>query len=682
MCLVMVGLNQKINLLKGVGSQTEKLLKKTGITTLLDLLLHLPVRYENRSKVLSTDQAKQGEHGLFEGVVIDARLSGRGKAFKVTVRSDCGGLLVLVLFHFKNLAQSFRIGRKGRFWGRCRQREDLCTIEIAHPQTTWLDTGYVKPSPYFYPIYPAIAGIHANKISSLISQALEQLSKENAGELDDVLGLSFEEAVRNIHFLSLEKPLEIYEQKTSKEHERIKIEELVAHRLGFLWMRSLRQQNAKKSLVCREVKLIDKLISTLPFQLSDDQNQVIKEIGQDMSQSTPMLRLLQGDVGCGKTVVAIAAMLQACGSGYQAALMVPIEVLAEQHYQSIYPVAEQLGVSVQLIIGGSKRAKTPFDADILIGTHALFHMKQNLNKLALIVVDEQHRFGVEQRLALLKLSEKHTPHQLMMSATPIPRTQAMTMYGDLECSTIRKRPSQRKPIKTVVTSNVKSQSVMDSVLKQCTEGHQAYWVCPTIEDSEKMQLQSAETRFKLLMDRCGQSKVSIGLLHGRMKNTEKQATMACFKRGEIQLLVATTVIEVGVDVSNATIMVIEHAECFGLAQVHQLRGRVGRGDEQSYCVLLYGSPLAETARKRLSFLRDSDDGFYLAEQDLKLRGSGEILGTQQSGHWSFRVADIVYDEDCIAEAEKISVEMLQKSPQKALKIIEKWHPIDIYNVQA
>ncbi len=602
------------------------------------------------------------------------------------VMVDSTGIIHLRFFHFsaaqKNaLAEGVRI----RCYGEVRRGRS--GPEIYHPEYRILKAGQEEPVPdTFTAVYPTTDGLQQGRMRGVISQALSLL--DQAGGLKDCLppeitrqfklfGLT--ESIRLIHRPPLDAPLEWMNADTNPGAKRLAFEELLAHRLCMRRFKTLYAQRRAPALT-EGGELVKQFEKTLPFELTASQRQVSAEIEADLMTSTPMLRLLQGDVGSGKTLVAALSALKCLSSGFQVALMAPTEILAEQHCVSFRAWFEPLGIRVGWLSGKTRAAErrqvlqelTSGECQLLIGTHALFQDQVQYKSLGLIIVDEQHRFGVHQRLSLRDKGGKDrlSPHQLVMTATPIPRTLAMSAYADLECSVISELPPGRTPVNTALISNSRRAQVTERILQACNSGQQAYWVCTLIEESEQLQAQAAEATAESLRSKLQNLKV--GLIHGRIKTSEKQEIMAGFKQGDIHLLVATTVIEVGVDVPNASLMVIENPERLGLAQLHQLRGRVGRGSTQSHCIMLYQTPLSENSKKRLTVMRESTDGFFIAEQDLELRGPGQVLGTQQTGLMTFRIADIGRDSLMLDDVKRASEELSARYPESVDPLIRRW----------
>ncbi|XKG99900.1 ATP-dependent DNA helicase RecG [Marinobacter nauticus] len=670
--------------LKGVGSALAGKLEKLGIRSVQDLLFHLPHRYEDRTRVVPIGSLRIGDVAVIEGEVMKADLvMGRRRSLQVTLKDD-SGFLVLRFFHF-NASQKNQLSEGARV--RCfgEVRPGRAGFEFYHPEYQ------VNPPPMppanqatLTPVYPLTEGIQQPRVRSLCQQALGFLNRFPIKDwlppelLADYQLPSITEAVRLVHSPPAGTPVHLLMEGRHPAQQRLVMEELLAHQLSLLQVRE--QIQAREALPLLPTgDLSERFLDQLPFSLTGAQRHVMSDIRQDLSQPLPMLRLVQGDVGSGKTVVAALAALQAIGAGAQVALMAPTEILAEQHYQNFRSWLEPLGIRLAWVSGKVKgRARKEAlaavaggDAQVVIGTHALFQNDVEFQRLALVIVDEQHRFGVHQRLALREkgVGGSLAPHQLIMTATPIPRTLAMSAYADLDTSVIDELPPGRKPIETVVVSDSRRDEIVDRVRQACREGRQAYWVCTLIEESEALQCQAAEVTAAELADRLPDLKV--GLVHGRLKAAEKAEVMESFKNGELDLLVATTVIEVGVDVPNASLIIIENPERLGLAQLHQLRGRVGRGEQASYCVLLYHPPLSSNGKARLQALRDSQDGFFIAEKDLEIRGPGEVLGTRQTGMMQFRLADFERDKGWIEPVREMAPGLMAQS-RTVEALIRRW----------
>lgn len=670
--------------LKGVGSSLAEKLARLGIASLQDLLFHLPHRYEDRTRIIPMGSLRVGDVAVVEGEVMKADLvMGRRRSLQVTLK-DNSGFLVLRFFHF-NAAQKNQLaeGTRVRCFGEVRPGR--AGYEFYHPE--YQSNPPAMPAEgqaTLTPVYPLTEGIQQPRVRSLCQQALGYLQRHPIRDwLPAQLLAAYQlpgitEAVQLVHSPPANSPVHLLMEGRHPAQQRLVMEELLAHQLSLLQVRE--QIQARQALPLLPTgNLCERFLEELPFALTGAQRQVVSEIRQDLSQPLPMLRLVQGDVGSGKTVVAALAALQTIGAGAQVALMAPTEILAEQHYQNFSGWLEPLGVEVAWLSGKvkGKARKDVLDtvhtggSSVVIGTHALFQNDVLFHRLALVIVDEQHRFGVHQRLALREKGVGGTlaPHQLIMTATPIPRTLAMSAYADLDTSVIDELPPGRKPVETIVIPDSRREDVIDRVRSACIDGRQAYWVCTLIEESEALQCQAAEVTEQELTERLPGLK--IGLVHGRLKSAEKMTVMDQFKQGELDLLVATTVIEVGVDVPNASLIIIENPERLGLAQLHQLRGRVGRGEQASFCVLMYHPPLSANGKARLQALRDSQDGFVIAEKDLEIRGPGEVLGTRQTGMMQFRLADFERDKEWIEPVQEMAPGLM-KHPQLVQALIRRW----------
>ncbi len=653
--------------LRGVGPRMATKLEQLGISNIQDLLFHLPMRYQDRTRVTPIGALQPGTDVVVEGDIKVADVAfGRRRSLVCRIQDGTGNL-TLRFFHFSGAQKNnLRTGSRLRCFGEVRP--GASGLEMYHPEYRLLNED--KPNPVeesLTPVYPSTAGLTQAGIRKLCSQALELLAQNQVAELlPEPDGSRFElaEAIQYLHAPPPDAPQELIAEGRHPAQLRLALEELVAHNLSLEKLRRQQQSHGAPRLE-RGIAPVEEFVEQLPFELTAAQQRVRQEISADLCSGVPMLRLMQGDVGSGKTVVAACAALQAIAAGYQVAIMAPTEILSEQHWQSFQAWFEPLGIQLVWLTGrlkGKQRQITletlsSGNAMLAVGTHALFQEDVAFQNLGLIIVDEQHRFGVHQRL---KLSEKATPgdgraHQLVMTATPIPRTLSMVAYADLDCSVIDELPPGRIPVQTALVDSDRRDQVVERVAAACSEGRQAYWVCTLIEESDALQAQAAEaTRDELLL---ALPDIEVGLVHGRLKAADKAAIMARFKTGEIQLLVATTVIEVGVDVANASLMIIENPERLGLAQLHQLRGRVGRGADASHCVLLYQLPLGQHSKARLTAMRESSDGFYIAERDLELRGPGEVLGTRQTGLMEFRIANIQLHAHLLDEVRRLAAQM-------------------------
>jgi ATP-dependent DNA helicase RecG len=654
-------------------------LAKLGLTRRDDLVLHLPLRYEDETSVTLIDAALPGSPVQVEAEVLDVSVQFRPRRQLVVRVADASGELVLRFLNFygsqtKQLETARDNGRRLRIFGEIRH--GFLGAEMVHPRYRPVADDEALPCS-LTPVYPTTAGVSQNALRKLIGKAL---GEADLGELLDARWcrrhalLAFADAVLLLHAPPPGVPEAELQLRTHPAWRRIKFDELLAQQLSLRRAYNARRQKGAPPLKSAG-QLGQQLLAVLPFGLTGAQQRVVAEIAGDLAQPYPMQRLLQGDVGSGKTIVAALAACQAIEAGYQAAFMAPTEILAEQHYLKLRSWLAPLGVEVAWLSGSLKKAakqamqlQAATTAHLVVGTHALIQEGVDFARLGLAIVDEQHRFGVAQRLALRK--KGGNPHQLMMSATPIPRTLAMSYYADLDVSVLDELPPGRTPVKTKLVSDARRDEVIARVRSAVANGRQAYWVCPLIEESEKLQLQTALDTFSALSEELDD--LRIGLVHGRLKSDEKAAAMAAFATGEIDVLVATTVIEVGVDVPNASLMVIEHAERFGLSQLHQLRGRVGRGVHDSVCILLYQQPLSETARARLKVIFEDTDGFEIARQDLHLRGPGEFVGSRQSGVPLLRYADLESDIDLVELARKMAEYLLHEDPERAGRHLKRW----------
>ena len=675
-----------VTVLKGIGPAQAALLAKVGLENLQDILFHLPLRYQDRTRVSPIYGLRPGADAVVEGVVVSCEvLNGRRRSLLVRLQDGSGGQLGLRFFHFSN-AQKEAMARGTRLRCYGEVRSGGSGLEIYHPEYR-ASTASAAPAPVeqtLTPIYPSTEGLSQQRLRSLTQQALMRLSPLSLPDwLPPELTAHYElaslaDALRYLHRPPPDADLEELAEGHHWAQHRLAFEELLTHQLSLQRLRqNIRSQEAPQLPVA--TRLPPQFLANLGFAPTGAQQRVGGEVARDMAQSKPMLRLVQGDVGAGKTVVAALAALQAIEAGWQVALMAPTEILAEQHFINFSKWFEQLGIEVCWLAGklkgkarASALARIAGGCPMVVGTHALFQDEVQFQKLALAIIDEQHRFGVEQRLALRGkgVDGRLCPHQLIMTATPIPRTLAMSAYADLDTSVLDELPPGRTPVTTLVLADSRREEVIARVRAACVEGRQAYWVCTLIEESEELTCQAAQTTYEELALALGELKVA--LVHGRMKAAEKAAVMAAFKAGEVQLLVATTVIEVGVDVPNASLMIIENPERLGLAQLHQLRGRVGRGSAVSHCVLLYHAPLSQLGRERLAIMRETSDGFVIAEKDLQLRGPGELLGTRQTGLLQFRVADLMRDADLLPAVREATRALLRRWPTHAAPLLERW----------
>ncbi|WP_429187737.1 ATP-dependent DNA helicase RecG [Aeromonas veronii] len=669
--------------LKGVGSKMLEKLERLGLATVQDLLFHLPLRYEDRTQVWPIGDLPLGLHGAVEGEIQDTQLVMGRRRMMVCRISDGTGTLTLRFFNFTAAQKnSLAAGRLIRCFGEVRPGK--YGLEMAHPEYKLLgeeQAGQTEEA--LTPVYPTTEGLRQLTLRNLTDQALAQLDLYGVEELLPA-GLyphqiELAAALKLLHRPPPSVALPLLESGQHPAQQRLVLEELLAHNLSVLKVRAQAQTQLARALKPAP-ELIEQLLGALPFKPTGAQSRVVAEISKDLQQSHPMMRLVQGDVGSGKTLVAALAALQAIGNGCQVGLMAPTELLAEQHAINFAKWLEPLGIGVGWLAGKQKgkareeslAAIADGSVKMVVGTHAIFQEQVVFQRLALVIIDEQHRFGVHQRLALREKGEREGvhPHQLIMTATPIPRTLAMTAYADLDTSVIDELPPGRTPITTVALPDSRRGDVIERVKLACTEGKQAYWVCTLIEESEVLECQAAEDTAAELQNLL--PGLHIGLVHGRMRPVEKQRVMEEFKAGILQLLVATTVIEVGVDVPNASLMIIENPERLGLAQLHQLRGRVGRGAVASHCVLLYHAPLSKTAQSRLGVLRETNDGFLIAQRDLELRGPGELLGTRQTGLADLKIADLVRDQPLIPQVQKMARFLMDRHPSHVEPLIRRW----------
>jgi ATP-dependent DNA helicase RecG len=676
-----------VSSLSGVGPRIEDRLRRLGIHRVRDLLFHLPYRYIDRTRITPLGALTPGREALVQGVIELTQIRyGRRRSLLCRI-SDGTGAVILRFFYFSRARQEALVqGRRLRCWGQVRRGG--AGLEMVHPECQFIAENELdRVEETLTPVYPAVEGLNQPRLRRLTEQALAILRREGGLEElipPDLLGSrplpALDEALITLHRPGPDTDLEALERGRHPAQLRLILEELLAHHLSLRTIRQRIRHLHAAPVAVGGHDLTDAFLSALPFQLTGAQQRVLDEIRADLAQGTPMLRLIQGDVGSGKTVVAAAAAMQTINAGCQVALMAPTELLADQHYCNLQQWFSSFDIPVVLLTGRQGSAARSASLEMIasgqpliaVGTHALFQETVNFGRLGLIVVDEQHRFGVHQRLTLLEKGGGGDvyPHQLIMTATPIPRTLAMTLFAELDVSVIDELPPGRQPIATAVLSNEKRDELIERIASVCRTGQQVYWVCTLIEESEALQCQTATDTHASLSELLPQLRV--GLIHGRMKSGEKERIMRAFQAGDVHLLVATTVIEVGVDVPNAGLMVIENAERLGLSQLHQLRGRVGRGSAASNCVLLYQPPLAETARARLEVMRGTGDGFIIAEKDLELRGPGELLGTRQTGLPEMRVADLVRDARLLPRIQKIAGALLDRHPERADALIRRW----------
>ena len=670
--------------LSGVGAAISDKLSRLGIHNLQDLFFHLPIRYEDRTRITPIADLRPEQYATIEGVVQTCEVAfGRRPILTVSL-SDGTSKIMLRFFNFNaGMKNSFQIGTRVKAFGEIKRGRFMA--EIHHPEYQIIrDNAPLALEETLTPIYSTTEGLKQNSLRKLTDQALALLDKI---QLTEILPnefnphpFSLKEAIRFLHRPLPDISLDVLEKGQHPAQQRLIFEELLAHNLAMQKVRLGTQQFLALPLHY-QTDLKQRFLASLPFQPTNAQNRVVADIEQDLAKDYPMMRLVQGDVGSGKTLVAALAALLAIDNGKQVALMAPTEILAEQHANNFRRWLEPFGIEVGWLAGKVKGKARQAELEkiksgavqMVVGTHALFQEEVEFADLALVIIDEQHRFGVHQRLMLREKGEKagFYPHQLIMTATPIPRTLAMTVYADLDTSIIDELPPGRTPITTVVISEERRDEIVARVKNACiNEKRQAYWVCTLINESEVLEAQAAEAIWEDLTKALPMLK--IGLVHGRMKPQEKQDIMAAFKNAELDLLVATTVIEVGVDVPNASLMIIENAERLGLSQLHQLRGRVGRGSTASFCVLMYKPPLGKVSQKRLQVLRDSQDGFVISEKDLEIRGPGEVLGTKQTGIAEFKVANLMRDRKMIPTVQHYAKALITKYPDVAESLIRRW----------
>ncbi len=675
-----------VTALKGVGLRNGERLERLGIRTVQDVLFHLPSRYQDRTRIRPIGSLRPGDQVVVEGEVqlADIRF-GRRRSLLVHI-TDRTGRLVLRFFHFSGAQKAgLTHGVRLRCFGEVRNGPSA--LEMVHPEYQRLDEEDTGMEASLTPIYPTTEGMHQLTWRSMTGKALEQLDIYPDGLpewLPSELLKRFRlpdlgTAVRYLHRPPPDAAQDRLLEGRHPAQQRLAFEELLAHQLSLRLLRQ-RQRRIAAPPLCDGGTLRQRFLQQLPFRLTRAQRRVVKEIGEDLERDHPMLRLVQGDVGSGKTVVAALAALKAVEADHQVALMAPTELLAEQHLHCFRDWLEPLGLEVAWLTGRHKgRAREELvsqvaagTAQVVVGTHALFQGDVTFRALGLVIIDEQHRFGVHQRIALREkgVRSERVPHQLIMTATPIPRTLAMTAYADLDLSVIDELPPGRTPVTTLAIPDMRRAEVMERVRKACAGGRQAYWVCTLVEESEALQCQAAEETAARLS--AALPELRIGLVHGRLKGVEKEAMMAAFKTGGLDLLVATTVIEVGVDVPNASLMIIENPERLGLAQLHQLRGRVGRGSTGSHCLLMYHPPLSANAWERLGVMRHTSDGFAIAQKDLELRGPGEVLGTRQTGEMQLRIADLMQDQPLLPEVQQAASLMLERYPEQVEPLVRRW----------
>ena len=677
----MPSISDPIISIKGLGKKTSDRLNQLGIHTLEHLVFHLPNRYQDKTSITPLSDA-----GIHDEILIEATIDrievipSRQRQLLCYLSDNQNHRILLRFFHFNQYQKQalirgetmqcfgeIKIGRKG--------------LEMHHPEYRII-TQNQSPllEPTLTPIYPLCSGISQNKMKQWVNYSLEVLK---ISQLDDYFEKitqqsmpSLKSSLMLLHHPEKDEDLSKIESFKHISQQRLIIEELATHRLSLLKTKKARKGKKTNAFILNNT-LSDKLLNSIDFNLTNAQSRCIKEINDDLASSEPMLRLLQGDVGSGKTIVAVFALIQAVENNFQAAIMAPTEILARQHLQNFTQYLESLNIQIAYLSGSQNTQERREQisliesgkAKVVIGTHALFQDSVNFKDLSLVIIDEQHKFGVHQRLSLTKKAN-NTPHQLVMTATPIPRSLTMSAYADLDTSIIDELPPGRQAVETIALSNLRRDELISKMRKISNEGRQIYWVCTLIEESEALRAESAEKTFKYLKDHL--KDLTVVMIHGRLTKVEKESIMKDFENGRINLLVATTVIEVGVNVPNASLMIVENAERLGLAQLHQLRGRVGRGSEKSICILMYQSPLSDYAKERLDILRQSNDGFMIAQKDLELRGPGEILGTQQTGIASMKIANIVRDAYLLKEAGYYSSKMLEARLESQNALINRW----------
>lgn len=678
--------DESITTLPGVGGKMAEKLQLLGIRTICDLWFHLPIRYENHTKITPSAAANPNENVIILGLItsVSSRATRNGTMLECQLRENgsCSPIKAVFWHLYPNQIREFKTGKYLLCYGQVNR--DTFGCSMSHPDYEILSNiSEISLPDHLTPIYSTTKGITSEKIQKIADKALQLMSAQDPEELlpaGENITISLQDALKKIHHPPIDADLNQLQEHTSPEQRRLILEELTANTLSVYTARTAVKKHAAIPLISKGI-LQQALLSSLKFTPTGAQMRVTREICNDLAGNTPMLRLLQGDVGSGKTLVAALTALCALECGYQVALMAPTEILATQHYTKLNELFGNLGISVTLLVGKLKaREKKTIqeqialgNAKLVIGTHALFQDQVVFKNLAYVIIDEQHRFGVEQRYKLLMKGSCNAvyPHQLVMTATPIPRTLAMTSYADLNVSTIDELPPGRKPITTkIITSNARDK-LLQRIHEVCTQKHwQVYWVCSLIEESEVLDCAAAEKECNELSNALPD--LSIGLVHGRMTAHDKQAVMDKFKNGEVDVLVATTVIEVGVDVPNANIIIIEDPERLGLAQLHQLRGRVGRGQEQAFCILFTTGPISTQGRERLEFLSNNHNGLKIAEKDLEIRGPGEYLGTKQTGVAAMKIADLLRDQYLVPEANRLAQDIATNRPDLVPKLIARW----------
>ncbi len=678
-------LSSPLTVLRGVGPSLASTLSRLDLYRVEDLLFLLPLRYEDRTTLHRIGSLRPGMRCLTGGEVMLAETVYRGRRSLLVRIGDGSGQITLRFFYFSRQQQNqFKNGRSVSCYGDVRPGP--AGLEMVHPEYRVLRDGQApEVADSLTPIYPMTEGVQQGRLRNLVSQALAMMRKEAPAELLPAETLkelalpTLSEALEYLHRPPPDVDLGSIEEGRHPCQVRLSFEELLAHYMSLRHLRNLANKESASPLPAGS-GLQRRFIDSLPYRLTDAQNRVVAEISADLQVPHPMMRLIQGDVGSGKTVVAAAACAQAVAGGVQAAFMAPTELLAEQHWAGFSEWFGALDVGLAWLSGSQKQAErrasltaiADGSAAIVVGTHALFQEGVTFSNLGLVVIDEQHRFGVHQRVALRDkgTSGSGYPHQLVMTATPIPRTLAMAAYADLDTSIIDELPPGRQPVTTIALPDTRRGEVVERVRQACAKGLQAYWVCPLIDESDALDYQAAEASYQMLTEAL--NTLSVGLVHGRMKNAARDKVMRAFKAGDIDVLVATTVIEVGVDVPNAGLMIIENSERMGLSQLHQLRGRVGRGAEQSHCVMLYKQPLGRLAKNRLGVLRETNDGFVVAQRDLELRGPGELLGTRQTGLPEYRIANLVRDADLMPGVQKTAEAIQRGDSSVEHGIVSRW----------
>ena len=681
---------QSIKHIQGIGPSIEDKLFSMGIKTVYDILFHLPIRYQDRSKVQPIGSIKKDHFVVIEGEIRVSDIIFNKRRNLLCKIQDKTGTITLRFFNFnKTQKKSFRPG----IYIRCFGKTSISRggLEMIHPEYEFINKDSLyKDSEYLTAIYSTTEGLSQKRWRKFISSAFELikqdeipelLTKEHLSKIKNNVTTDIYKTLKLLHYPPVNTDCLKIIEGNHPYQRRLAFEELISQRLSFRILKNKLIQSSVNDLYYCE-NLEREFIKNLPFSLTKSQYKVLQELKSDLNKTAPMLRLLQGDVGSGKTVIGALLAIQCIKNKKQVALMAPTEILAEQHLNTFLLFFEKYNVSACLLTSKvNKRDKKTIlnnlssgKIDIVIGTHAIIQDSVKFSDLGFVIIDEQHRFGVEQRRILKnKTKNKKSVHQLIMTATPIPRTLAMTFYADLDYSIIDELPPGRKEINTIIVSNDRRKEVIDRIKNACNEGKQVYWICTLVEESETLQCQAAESTAEILSKNL--TDINVGLVHGRLKSDEKTQIMSLFKSGDIQLLVATTVVEVGVDVPNASLIVIENPERLGLSQLHQLRGRVGRGEIQSHCVLMYQKPISKNAKERLTAMRETNDGFLLAEKDLALRGAGEMLGTKQSGEKQFRIANLERDMDMIDGVVHVSEIILNEDLNKANELISRWCPL-------